>query len=85
MSPRENAVMKGRRLLTEGRLGVTAIRDGEIEAFCRGDSAEIYRLGYRYGSWWCSCPSGTASHVRCSHVRALQLVVVVTPAERVVA
>jgi uncharacterized Zn finger protein len=75
---REDAASKGRRLLTEGRLGVTSVQPEAVEAFVRGDSAEFYRVGFRDREWWCSCPSGAANPVRCSHVRALQIVVVIS-------
>ena len=69
---RENAASKGRRYLLEGRLIVSAVDCAGIEARCRG-AGEIHQLGYRRGRWWCSCPArGT-----CSHLTALQLVVVV--------
>ena len=67
---RENAEVKGRRLLAEGRLIVLAVRPRTLDATCRGDSAEVYHLGYQAGGWFCTCPAlGT-----CSHLVALQLV-----------
>ncbi len=68
--PRENAATKARRYVSEGRLVVDLVANGEVRARCRGDGA-IYRLGYRNGRWACSCPALG----RCSHLVALGLVV----------
>jgi hypothetical protein len=79
--PRESAAAKGLRLLQEGRLRVTAISRDSIDAVCTGDSAEVYALGWRRGRWYCSCPALG----RCSHLVALQRVVLVpasNPARR---
>jgi len=76
---RENAQAKGRRMLTEGRLRVLRIeRSGLIVAECRGDSGEVYTLGFEpmWGQWRCSCPAKGV----CSHLQALMLVVVKQPA-----
>lgn len=64
---------KARRLLIEGRLTVTTVAGNLVAATCRGDSGEVYDLGYDLNRmWFCSCPSrGT-----CSHLKALMLVVV---------
>jgi uncharacterized membrane protein len=67
---RENAQEKALRLLTSGRLRVTKVDGNLIEAECRGDSGEVYRLGHDPNDvpfWSCSCPARTA----CSHLRAL--------------
>ena len=89
---RENAQAKGRRLLVEGRLTVqrvggdrtltAEVRGGEwtdwrinlfVKAKCRGDSGEVYQLGYDpRRAWYCTCPAKGV----CSHLVALQLVVV---------
>lgn len=71
--PNENARAKGQRLLTEGRLTITKLHDAVIAAECKGDSGEIYTLGYHPRTGWlCRCPArGT-----CSHLRALQLVTI---------
>jgi uncharacterized Zn finger protein len=77
---RESAADKGRRLLTEGRLAVSEIRDdGTIVAECRGDSAEVYTLGYdaKRSQWRCTCQEMKG---KCSHLVALQLVTVRRPA-----
>lgn len=70
-----NVEEKGRRLLTEGRLTILRV-DGAIVAECKGDSGEVYKLGYdprvRSGGWRCTCPALG----RCSHLVALQLVTV---------
>lgn len=70
-----NAEDKGRRLLTEGRLTVEKLDGGLIVASCRGDSGEVYHLGFDprgNGEWRCTC----VARGRCSHLIALQLVVV---------
>lgn len=70
---RENATAKAHRLLAEGRLIVRETHP-YIFATCRGDSGELYRLGWdpSNGRWRCGCPSKG----RCSHLIALQLVTV---------
>jgi uncharacterized Zn finger protein len=68
---RENAEMKGRRYLIEGRLLVHAVTETTILATVRG-SGEFYRLGYSPEGWWCECPALG----RCSHLVALQAVTV---------
>lgn len=79
---RETVVEKSHRYVCAGRLVVTSVAGGKIEATCRG-SGELYRLGFERGIWFCSCPA----HGVCSHVLALQLVTVQprrpdTPQER---
>jgi uncharacterized Zn finger protein len=69
---RENAASKGRRLLVEGRLQVRLAGPAGIQALCRGDSGETYRVEYERGGWSCNCPA----FGRCSHLIALQLVTV---------
>ena len=71
----ESAHVKGRRLLTEGRLVVLKVADGEITASCRGDSAEFYELRYDPAStrWSCTCQEMKG---KCSHLIALQLVTI---------
>jgi uncharacterized Zn finger protein len=70
--PRENVETKGRRLLTEGRLTVTKTLGRTIIATCKGDSGEVYMLGYdaTKSEWRCTCEA----RGRCSHLVALQLV-----------
>lgn len=69
---------KAFRLLTEGRLIVREVglpsHPGRIVAECRGDSGEIYMLGYDpiREEWRCGCPART----ECSHLKALKLVTV---------
>lgn len=74
---RENVDSKARRLLVEGRLSVLFATESlsspaPIVATCRGDSGEVYRLGYdaRKKEWRCGCQA----RGRCSHTIALQLV-----------
>jgi uncharacterized Zn finger protein len=69
---RENYAAKGRRYLIEGRLDVTRVDRQAIEAACRGDGAEVYRLGWEPGGFWCDCPALG----RCAHLQALMLVVI---------
>lgn len=81
---RENRDAKGRRLLAEGRLKVERVDPVSrlIVASCRGDSGEVYSLGFdpRAGEWRCNCPART----KCSHMTALMLVTVrqAQPVER---
>lgn len=73
---RENVDDKGRRLLGEGRLTVlrTGGDDRLIHATCKGDSGEVYQLGYdpTRNQWRCTC----IARGRCSHLVALQLVTI---------
>jgi len=73
------AEQKAHRLLTEGRLTVERV-DEVIVASCRGFSTgEVYRLGFDPrdgGQWRCTCEANSKFHRRCSHLMALQLVVV---------
>lgn len=73
MVSRENAEAKGRRYLGEGRLTVAAIGEHFVRATCRG-GGQVYAVGWtRSRGWSCSCVArGT-----CSHLVALQLIVVV--------
>lgn len=68
---RESADEKGRRYLTEGRLTLEHVDAGFVHATCRGGGA-VYVLGWNGDAWWCGC----AARGRCSHLVALQLVVV---------
>ena len=65
----ENAAVKGRRYVAEGRLVVDLVANGEVRARCRGDGA-IYNLTVLEGRWECDCPALG----RCSHLVALGLV-----------
>jgi len=69
---RENKQDKGTRLLTHGRLTVTKVDGDRVVAECRGDSGEVYELGYENGRWNCSCLARTD----CSHLSALWRVTV---------
>jgi uncharacterized Zn finger protein len=75
---RETAAVKGRRLLTEGRLPVLHVGEGEIVAAVKGDSDEVHHVGYSRGRWSCSCPAVGP----CSHGMATALVTVVPSAGR---
>jgi hypothetical protein len=75
----ESAETKSHRILVEGRLTVERVADGLVVARCRGFSdGEVYSLGYdpRNGEWRCTCEASRKFGRRCSHLRALQLVVV---------
>ena len=74
---RENIQTKGRRYLIEGRLSVRLVSHSQVVASCRG-TGEVWTVGYQRGGWYCTCPAKG----RCSHLEALQLVVV-RPAEDV--
>ncbi len=71
--------MKAERLLTSGRLIVREVgnpgKPGRIVAECRGDTGAVYKLGYdpAKDEWRCTCPELRG---KCSHLMALQLVVV---------
>lgn len=67
---RENAAMKARRYLTEGRLVIIEVREDRISAFCRGDGA-VWAVGYSPRGWECDCPALSSN---CSHLLALRLV-----------
>jgi uncharacterized Zn finger protein len=77
--PREDAGTKATRLLNCGRLTVEWIDASTIRATCRGDSGEVYGVGYDPDAGWhCTCPS----FGRCSHVLALQRVALVPSPRR---
>jgi hypothetical protein len=63
---------KGRRLLAEGRLTVKVVDSRKVVASCRGDSAEVYGLGFdpNPGTYRFTC----AARGRCSYLVTLQLV-----------
>lgn len=66
----ESVEEKGRRLLCEGRLTVETVLATKVVASCKGDSGEVYSVGWDRRGWRCTCPA----RVRCSHLVALQLV-----------
>jgi hypothetical protein len=71
---RENKRLKAMRLLVTGRLRVLRVDSNFISAECRGDSGEVYTLGWHEQHWMCSCPARTD----CSHLNALWAVVAVS-------
>jgi hypothetical protein len=75
---REDASVKARRLLGEGRVTIRFVGDDRIWASVRGDTAEVYAVEWTPEGWWCSCPAAS----RCSHVRAVQLVTLISSAPR---
>jgi hypothetical protein len=74
----ETKAQKAVRLLTERRLTVDRVHEGLIIATCRGDSGEVYRLGYRPDKdvWACQCEASAKFRRVCAHLLALQHVVV---------
>jgi uncharacterized Zn finger protein len=79
---RETLDAKAARYLAEGRLTVTRVGGGAIDAICRGTTL-AWEVGYRRGGWFCTCPAAGFGS-RCSHLAALQLVTV-RPTRREVA
>jgi uncharacterized Zn finger protein len=71
---RENAELKARRYLVEGRLEVQSVQGAEVVARCLGDEGDVYEVRWdgQRRSWRCSCP---AYGPRCAHVLALARVV----------
>jgi hypothetical protein len=70
---REPLDTKAKRYVLEGRLTVHRVdADGPVvEASVRGSGA-VYAVGHDESGWYCGCPARTT----CSHLLALQLVVV---------
>lgn len=75
---RQDARSKGLRLLIEGRLDIRrretdGDKAGLIVAACRGDSGEVYALGYDpvRKQWRCTCREMKGN---CSHLAALKTV-----------
>lgn len=64
---------KAMRYLLGGRLRVVKVDGAHIEATCRSDKGNTYRLGYDplQQRWSCSCPA----RVDCAHLGALWAVV----------
>ncbi len=70
---RENAAVKAKRYLVEGRLVIERVDHFGIAATCRGDGA-LHRCGWRPARGWaCTCPA----RGRCAHLLALGSVVAV--------
>lgn len=76
---RENRETKARCLLIEGRVGIRRVDARGVLADVRAAIASLRRVIYDAHSelWSCPCPART----RCSHVAAIQLVVIVTAPE----
>lgn len=80
MTAHESLGDKARRLLAEGRITVLRRVGDLVEAECQGDTG-TYRLSHfpdRPGVWTCTCPAMG----RCSHVAALELVIIPNTTER---
>lgn len=67
---RESAEVRGRRMLTEGRLIVHKVNEAGVYASCRG-SGTTHTVTQGRGGWSCTCEA----RGRCSHLVALMLVV----------
>lgn len=75
---------KAEKIIAERRLTVELVGDparpGLIIASVRGESAEVYKLGYvrgeSEGRWGCTCEANAKFHRVCSHLLALQMVTV---------
>jgi uncharacterized Zn finger protein len=67
---RENAEVKGRRYLVEGRLVLDRVSDRVVHARVRGDGA-VWDVTFQNGRWVCTCPARS----KCSHLIATGLVV----------
>lgn len=79
---REDARLKGLRLLVDGRLTVLSVdASGLIHAHCKGDSGQMYSLGYDpwKKEWRCTCEA----RGKCSHLWALQTVTVTVESRQV--
>lgn len=70
-----NPVLRIKSTGAGGLAGLVVRVDGDIvEATVRGDSAAVYQVGHDpVGGWHCDCPAYRTS---CSHVKAVQPVVV---------
>lgn len=80
---RESADVKARRYLVEGRVIVTRVIPGAVDAKVRGGGA-VWSVKYRRGGWSCDCPA----RGRCAHLAAVGLVtapIAAQPAVRVAA
>lgn len=71
---RENAELKARRYLAEGRLQVEHVEKTVIVAHCLGDKGDTYHVRWdpERRSWKCDC---AAFGPRCAHALALARVV----------
>ena len=74
---RDELLHKTFRLLNDGRLTITKLTGGLIEATCVGDTG-TYRLEVTRLGTFCSCP---ARKQLCSHILALALVTGRSPRE----
>jgi uncharacterized Zn finger protein len=76
----ETKQQKAERMLREGRITVTKVGNGRapIVALAKGDSGEMYQLGYdaTLDRWGCTCPASKTFHRECAHLVALKRVVV---------
>ena len=72
---RENAASKGLRWLVEGRVRVRLVHRGRVHAEVRGDSGRVHNVRFAQNQWRCTCQAGGN---RCSHLRAVWLVVAQT-------
>lgn len=70
---KENAATKSKRLLVESRVGIRRVDAQGVLASVRGDSGCIRTVVYEDGHWSCDC----IARGRCSHILAVQAVVLV--------
>lgn len=70
---REPARTKASRLLLEGRLIVTLVQPGQVQATTRGEGLLHHQALYS-GQWTCTCRVRTD---QCSHLIALRRVVAI--------
>jgi uncharacterized Zn finger protein len=71
---RENAELKARRYLAEGRVEIQRVDGATVQARVLGDEGDVYTVRWdpERDSWNCPCP---AFGPRCGHVLALARVV----------
>jgi hypothetical protein len=77
----ETKAQKALRYVSERRLTVLRVERAIVVAECKGDSGEVYKLGFdpRDSQWRCTCEASAKFHRECSHLMALKLVTVKPP------
>lgn len=78
VSGRDNASAKAVHLLATGRVEILYVAgdaaEWPVRAKVRGDEGR-YSVGFNAGRWRCSCEANSTYRRRCSHIRAVALVV----------